>query len=63
MTKTCGTCPECTGVGWIAVSVNRCCGRSEWECGGRGCVGPVEDQEQEPCFTCQGSGEHQEPTQ
>lgn len=49
-------CPECDGNGWIAVEVPRCCGRSEWECGGRGCTGPEPDQEQEQCALCQGTG-------
>ena len=54
------TCPDCNGDGWIAVSVPRCCQRAEYDCGGRGCVGPYEEQEQEPCVSCQGSGEYQE---
>lgn len=49
-------CPECDGLGWIAVAAPRCCQRSEWECGGRGCTGPEPDQEQEQCEFCRGSG-------
>lgn len=46
-------CPECGGLGWFAA--NGCCGRSDWECGGRGCTGPVMVQEQ--CMSCGGCGQ------
>jgi hypothetical protein len=58
-------CPECDGCGWvIGVGVeleDRCCGMSDWECGGRGCTGPrqeqVQVQVQELCERCHGAGE------
>lgn len=55
------TCPDCNGQGWypVPVSVTRCCGGSDWECGGRGCTGPVQDweQEQEQCERCFATGD------
>lgn len=49
-------CPECDGMGWTIGVEPRCCGRSDWECGGRGCTGPEPEQVQEPCAACQGTG-------
>jgi DnaJ-class molecular chaperone len=50
-------CPECDGAGWVPGIETRCCGRSDWECGGRGCTGPEPEQVQEQCEYCRGSGE------
>lgn len=49
-------CPECDGLGWTGVTQPRCCGRSDWECGGRGCTGPEPELVQEQCEYCRGSG-------
>ena len=49
-------CSDCEGKGWHAVASPRCCGRSDWECGGRGCTGPEPEWEQEQCEACQGTG-------
>jgi hypothetical protein len=49
-------CPECGGAGWTVGTDTRCCGRSDYECGGRGCTGPEPEQVQEQCEYCQGSG-------
>jgi hypothetical protein len=51
------TCPECAGDGWIVDVDAECCGRSDWECGGRGCTGPEQVQVQVQCLYCGGSGE------
>lgn len=42
-------CGNCGGEGWTVVVVPRCCGRAEYECGGRGCTGPEPEEEQERC--------------
>jgi hypothetical protein len=60
-------CPDCCGDGWvvgIGVEMREgCCGGSDWECGGRGCTGPVAIQEQvqiqEQCEACWGTGNAQ----
>lgn len=49
-------CPECDGRGWVSVTVSRCCSRSEYECGGRGCTGPEPEEEQDGCSFCRGFG-------
>ncbi len=49
-------CPECGGAGWVVGSETICCGRSDWECGGRGCSGPEQGQVQEGCEYCRGEG-------
>jgi hypothetical protein len=49
-------CPECDGNGWVVGSDIDCCGQSDWECGGRGCVGPEQIQVQEQCAQCGGGG-------
>lgn len=46
-------CNECQGTG-LGRIVPRCCRRSDWECGARGCTGP--EPEQEPCEMCGGAG-------
>jgi hypothetical protein len=60
MTVSATPCPECGGEGWtpVPVAVPRCCGGSEWECGGMGCTGPEQEweQQQEQCEYCRGSG-------
>lgn len=58
-----GRCPECDGNGWTVITVPRCCGRSDWECGASGCTGPDPHQEQEQCPHCQGTGQLQERNQ
>lgn len=53
-------CPECCGDGWVVSIVleAECCHGSDWECGARGCTGPVpvEVHAQEQCEACEGSG-------
>lgn len=53
-------CPECGGEGWTqgVDYEDRCCGGSDWECGARGCTGPIQEQvpTQEPCQACRGEG-------
>ena len=46
-------CPQCQGSGMGDITP-RCCHRSQWECGGRGCIGPEPEQQQ--CEWCGGSG-------
>lgn len=54
------SCPTCEGGGQvqIQVTVPRCCGRAEHECGGRGCTGPEPDVDVDVdgCPDCGGSG-------
>lgn len=45
-------CPECNGAG--SFECMNCCGGSSWECGGRGCTGPVPDGWF--CHVCNGNG-------
>lgn len=60
-------CRHCDGVGWIVDVDTRCCGRSEYECGGRGCTGAEPEQIQLQCECCGGTGktnhsqEHRQP--
>ena len=49
-------CPDCGGMGFTVITVPACCMGSDWECGGRGCTGPIQDQEQEGCAACQAIG-------
>jgi DnaJ-class molecular chaperone len=49
-------CPDCAGDGWDYGLDTECCGMADEECGGRGCIGPVECQVQVPCETCRGTG-------
>lgn len=51
-----GCCGVCTGDGWVIGTETRCCGGSEYECGGRGCTGPEPEQVQEQCEACGGTG-------
>ena len=46
------TCQQCHGLGWIAVGV--CCKRAWHNCGGHGCTGS--EQEQQECSDCNGTG-------
>jgi hypothetical protein len=60
-------CPTCEGQGWV-VGIDtdqQCCGRSDWECGGQGCVGPdqIQIQVQEPCGACFATGKISEYAQ
>lgn len=49
-------CPGCGGDGHVGQIQHGCCGLSQWECGGRGCTGPVPVNEQIQCRQCQGTG-------
>ncbi len=44
-----GQCPNCEGVGWTVDVQPRCCNGLNWECGGRGCTGPEQEQVQVEC--------------
>ncbi len=48
-------CPYCEGNGWYPGEEAACCQRFEWECGGRGCSGPVQVQTQVQCERCYGA--------
>lgn len=45
-------CQTCKGLGWVAVEV--CCKRAWHNCGGHGCTGS--EQEQQQCGDCDGTG-------
>ena len=45
-------CVDCNGRGWLAVEV--CCKRAWHNCGGHGCTGS--EQEQQECSKCGGIG-------
>lgn len=47
-------CSRCNGSGVDPVPGMECCRGSDWECGARGCTGPVPIQE--PCRRCGGCG-------
>ena len=54
------TCETCGGTGLIEIQVPHmeCCQRAEFECGGRGCTGPIESShlDQDYCHDCHGTG-------
>jgi DnaJ-class molecular chaperone len=54
-------CPHCNGDGWIVEVEPRCCQGSDYECGGRGCIGPLPEQVQAQCPGCDGTGKIEEP--
>lgn len=49
-------CPDCNGNGWYSGEELVCCQRAEWECGGRGCIGPAQVQTQVQCERCAAIG-------
>ncbi len=55
------TCPDCDGEGWVQETdcEDHCCGGSDWECGARGCTGPVQEMIpiQVQCERCLGTGD------
>lgn len=55
------TCPDCDGQGWYVATgyESGCCGGSDWECGARGCTGPIQIEVpiQEQCERCLGTGD------
>lgn len=42
-------CPGCGDLGYTVEGGYRCCGGSEWECGARGCTGPIIEEQQVEC--------------
>lgn len=48
-------CPYCDGLGGHEAGGQVCCGNAEWECGARGCTGPIDHRYLEQCEGCGGS--------
>lgn len=54
-------CPQCGGRGFGIRTGEQCCQQAEYECGGKGCIGPCPVEEQVPCDVCQTTGEVPSP--